>query len=314
MQLKTTEKMVDVSIILVNYNTVDLTRSCIDSIVLYTHGCSYEILLVDNHSTDGSKELFEKDKRIRYFYQAENLGFGKANNIGFREAQGSYFLCLNTDTLLVEDSISMMFRQMETKRIGVLGVKLVNKEGRMMHSYCPFTPSIQWELYYGVYPFGVFINLYYRLKILLNKEISVGYITGADLMISKEVIDSCGMYDPDFFMYFEEAEMQRRFRAKGYKSYYFPGTQIIHLEGQSNSFKERREKMFLTSRNLYYCKTHHKLSYSIADYIYKSSLQFKRCFYSIIRNKEKSKDILKKLQMFERLKKCDYCIDNSATK
>lgn len=305
--------MVDISIILVNYNTKDLTSACIDSIALYTCGCSYEILLVDNASTDGSKEWFENDRRVRYMYQKENLGFGRANNIGVREAKGRYIFFLNTDTLLLEDSISIMLRQMEKSRIGVLGVKLVNKEGKMMHSYGTFTPSIWWELYYGLYPFGILVNLYYKFKMLFGKLVSVGYITGADLMISKEVLNKCGMFDPDFFMYFEEAEMQRRFKAKGYKSYYYPGTQIIHLEGKSNMFKEKREMMFLTSRNIYYRKTCHKLSYFIADLIYRSSLQFKKCFYSILHNKEKETAFSLKLQLFMRLKKSNYCAEEIAT-
>lgn len=305
--------MVDVSIILVNYNTKELTSACIDSILMHTHGCSYEILLVDNASTDGSRERFENDRRVRYFYQTENLGFGKANNIGFKEAKGRYLICLNTDTLLVEDSISKMYSLMEKNGIEVLGVKLINKEGSMMHSYGTFTPSVWWELYYGCYPFGILVNMYYKIKLLLNKVVSVGYITGADLMISKEVIDKCGMFDPDFFMYFEEAEMQRRFKAKGYKSYYFPGTQIIHLEGKSNMFKERREKMYLTSRDTYYRKTHQRLSYPIADFIYQSSLRFKKCFYSALHNKEKEMAFSQKLQLFMQLKNSNYCDEDNST-
>lgn len=80
----------DVSIIIVNYNTLGLTSDCIDSIADKTLGLEYEIILVDNASTDGSKEVFSQDARIRYIYSDQNLGFGRANNLGIREARGRY--------------------------------------------------------------------------------------------------------------------------------------------------------------------------------------------------------------------------------
>ena len=89
----------DVSIIIVNYNTKDLTSQCIDSIYEKTQGVRFEIILVDNASTDGSKEVFEKDTRITYIYSDENLGFGRANNLGAKVAKGKYLFLLNSDTI-----------------------------------------------------------------------------------------------------------------------------------------------------------------------------------------------------------------------
>ena len=88
----------DVSVIIVNYNTQGLTSDCIESIIAQTSAVEYEIILVDNASTDGSKEVFAQDKRIKYIYSDQNLGFGRANNLGIREAKGRYLFFLNSDT------------------------------------------------------------------------------------------------------------------------------------------------------------------------------------------------------------------------
>ena len=91
-------KMIDVSIIIVNYNTLSLTKDCIDSIVSFTKKITFEIILVDNNSNDGSKEFFQQDTRITYIYENENHGFGIANNIGAKIAIGKYLFFMNSDT------------------------------------------------------------------------------------------------------------------------------------------------------------------------------------------------------------------------
>ena len=114
--------MLDVSIIIINYNTCKMTCECIDSIVEKTHGISYEIILVDNASTDGSKEFFEKDERIAYIYSERNGGFGYGNNLGMKVAKGKYFFLLNSDTLLVNNAVKEFFDYAEKddkKRIDI---------------------------------------------------------------------------------------------------------------------------------------------------------------------------------------------------
>ena len=102
-------KEIQVSVIIVNYNTLKQTCECIDSICEKTRDVSYEIILIDNASTDGSKDFFEKDKRVRYVYSYENMGFGRANNVGMMLAKGEYFFLLNSDTLLVNNAIKEFY-------------------------------------------------------------------------------------------------------------------------------------------------------------------------------------------------------------
>ena len=99
----------DVSIIIVNFNTRQMTSECIDSIIEKTQGLEFEIILVDNASTDGSKEFFEKDERITYIYSEKNGGFGYGNNLGMKVAKGKYFFLLNSDTLLINNAVKEFY-------------------------------------------------------------------------------------------------------------------------------------------------------------------------------------------------------------
>ena len=121
----------DVSVIIVTYNTLQMTDECITSIVEKTKRVSYEIILVDNASTDGSKEFFEKDDRVTYIYNEENYGFGKANNVGASVAKGKYLFFLNSDTYLINDAIDKLFetRLSMSKNVGFIGGVLYDKCG-----------------------------------------------------------------------------------------------------------------------------------------------------------------------------------------
>ena len=98
----------DVSIIIINYNTKDITSDCIKSVLKYTKSISYEIILVDNASTDGSREFFSQYQGVKYVYNDTNYGFGVANNIGSKYASGEYLFFLNSDTILHEDSVGVL--------------------------------------------------------------------------------------------------------------------------------------------------------------------------------------------------------------
>ena len=128
----------DVSIIIVNYNTLGLTSDCIESIVDKTSDLEYEIILVDNASTDSSKAVFPQDPRVRYIYSDRNLGFGRANNLGIREATGRYLFFLNSDTILLNNAVKYFFDFCEKNpehKIGALGAVLKDRNLRNIHSY-----------------------------------------------------------------------------------------------------------------------------------------------------------------------------------
>ena len=275
----------DVSIIIVNYNTLKMTKECIDSIYQYTKNVFFEVILVDNASGDGSKDFFEKDTRIKYIYNKENLGFGKANNLGLLEAQGKYIFLLNSDTLLIENSVLRFFNFMENfadkQKIGVCGCRLINQELQIIHSYNYF-PSVKSILLGGI---KKIVN---RSKAMLatkedkdfNRDgfFEVDYITGADLFFKRDLINELGgLFDPKFFMYFEETDLQYRIFRSGYKRCIIDGTHIIHLEGGSQKDSKHQRNYFR-----HYCLFLESLNYFLEkNYSYIKRLLY-RFFFGLL--------------------------------
>lgn len=253
----------DVSIIIVNYNTKEITLNCIESILKYTKNIKYEIILVDNASSDGSKETFQKRRDIKYIYNSNNLGFGKANNIGAQIATGSYLFLLNSDTIIIDNVISKFFHYMvNNKEIVSCGANLINSEREITYSHGNFPSLIEEFSSIGFYKF---YNNYYRNHISLAKKITEGnienvdYICGADIFIKKSIFDKLGGFDEDYFMYYEETDLFYRLKQLGYKARLLADTNIIHLEGAStiqlrNKPSLNKFKMLYKSKILYYRK------------------------------------------------------------
>ena len=259
----------DVSVILVNYNTLHLTKECIDSIFEKTQGISFEIILVDNDSQDGSREQFSEDKRIIFIESGGNIGFGRANNLGVKKATGKYIFFLNTDTLLVNNAIKYFFDYCEGHshdKFGGIGCLLQDKEGNTIHSFARFPTLTSNFKDFFVAPIYKKLGKTYQRYDTTNDDVTkdsfrVDYVTGADLFVSRELIDICGAFDKDFFMYFEETEMQHRWTRNGHPSYIIKSPRIVHLEGGSvnkehEQFSPRKFIMGISSAKLYMKKTH----------------------------------------------------------
>lgn len=275
----------DVSIIIVNYNTKSLTSNCIDSIFEQTKGIQFEVILVDNGSKDGSRELFSRDKRLIYIYSEDNLGFGRANNLGYEKAQGEYLFLLNSDTYLVNNAIYLLWKQLKDLSrdsaegvVACAGCMLTDEYGDVVHSYAHF-PTM-WHSFMGatVYPVLWKLHIISSLPTTSNYDFDnqkgdyfdVDYITGADLMVQKSVADELILFDPEFFMYSEETEMQHRYMKAGYRRIICLGPQIVHLEGQSNrKASPARATQAMRSLFLYYKKTGAPLSYILFSLFFK---------------------------------------------
>ena len=254
----------DVSIIIVNYNTKVLTSDCIRSIVDKVTDVDYEIILVDNASTDGSKELFEKDKRITYIYSEHNGGFGYGNNLGMKMAMGKYFFLLNSDTILVNNAVKEFFDYAESNNSKcVYGCYLQNKEGGYNQSF----------FYFPAFSIIDFMKRILHLKKHLdvdNSEKQVEAITGADMFFHREMFDKTGGFDENIFMYGEEGEWQYRLLNKGYHAFIIPQPKVIHLEGQSSKPSIKKKAVQLKG-HFYILKKHmNRFTYYLA-----------RCYYVI---------------------------------
>ena len=247
----------DVSIIIVNYNTLKLTKSCIDSIFEKTEGIKFEVLLVDNNSTDGSREFFSADSRIKYIFNDTNLGFGRANNLGLSYAVGRNVLFLNSDTLLINNAIKILSDFLDNNiNVGGCGGNLYYEDLTPNMSFVRHYPSLIWEinaLFHGI-PARLlkYDNSMFNFS---NEPCSVAYIWGADLMIRKNLLDKYGAFDKDFFMYFEETELCHRLTTNGYKVMSVPQAQIIHLNGKSTKQHKGPSDMYLQSNYIYIDKT-----------------------------------------------------------
>lgn len=301
----------DVSIIIVNYKTANLIKDCICSIVKYTMDIEYEIIVVDNNSHDDCKIMLAThfdNIDCKFIGLNDNLGFGRANNEGFKIAEGRNVLCLNPDTILLNNAIKMMCDFLDDHiDVGACGGNLLDEDMKPTLSYRISLPSILWE-----------VNILSCLKLerliwskcckynYKDYPIEVGYITGADLMIKKDVIDKTFGFSPDFFMYYEETDLCRRIKRMGYKIYNIPNAKIQHLEGKSfrSCGKKKKNKIGLAfseqSRLTYYRRNHSRLHTTFANLVYMIALLQNRLLFRILGN-EVWKDYDYRIKVFKSL-------------
>ena len=268
----------DVSIIIVNYNTLQLTKDCIESIYKQTLRVSFEIIVVDNASTDDSKQFLENDSRIRYIYSKENMGFGRANNIGMMLAQGDYIFLLNSDTILLNDAIDLFYEKViSRKEMAFYGAWLLKNDRTINHSYADL-PTMRMEISNLIkgyfYKAGILSGVSYS-DLYVDKDFyEVGYITGAAMFFSRELYNIYGGFDSSFFLYYEETDWQARLKKEGIRSYIIQGPSIIHLEGASsvgkNGKKNSKTRKIYIESKLHYFKKHSSLFKSrLFRFIYK---------------------------------------------
>jgi len=232
----------DVSIIIVNYNTKDLLRNCLCSVLKKTTGLIYEVIVSDNGSTDGSIEMLKKDfPNVVLVENNANLGFGVANNRGLAIAKGKYVFYLNSDTILLNNAVKEFYDYWkinnEKEHFGVLGTMLLDKDGKFNTSYGNL-PIAKKEIKYlrNCFLSSVYIKFFYSKFKPVNHIAEyygeVGYVMGADLFMKN---DEFARFDERYFMFYEESDMQYKLQRAGKKSFIIRNPKIIHLEGGSDN-------------------------------------------------------------------------------
>lgn len=265
----------DVSIIIVNYKTVPLIINCIHSILEYVRDIEYEVIVVDNHSEDGFQERLwtEFGEKVVCLPLPENIGFGRANNEGVKIARGRNIFCLNPDTILLNNAVKILSDFLDKhSEVAICGGNLYGEDLKPVHSFCRTLPSVFWELNL------LFMNIPEKILFSKNRHfnysmnpINVGYITGADLMIKKEVFENIGGFSPDFFMYYEETDLCYRVKKNKLKIMSVPLAKIQHLEGRSfdnNIIKVSRIVYSEKGRIIFYKRNYSYLYRKICDIIY----------------------------------------------
>lgn len=267
----------DVSIIIVNYNTINILVDCIESVYQKTKDICFEIIVVDNNSSDNSQQILkDKFKDVIYLSLPENVGFGRANNNGVEISKGRNIFFLNPDTILLNNAVKILSDELDSNDdYGVVGGNLFDMNQKPIHSHLKILPGILTDL--NELSFGLLRKLFFSKNFEFNytsSNIEVGYITGADLMISKELFVKIGQFNPAFFMYYEETEMCFRVKKSGLKVINVPTSQIIHLVGGSFDSKKllNRFKRFINGRRIYYKLVYSSVTTCIADTIFSLSL------------------------------------------
>lgn len=230
----------NVSVIIVNYNTRDLLRNCLQSVFEKTEGVSFEVIVSDNGSVDGSIEMIRSEfPQVILVENNANLGFGTGNNRGLDVARGECAFFLNSDTLLLNNAVKMLYDSWihRAGNIGAIGCTLVDADGKLTESYgrFPKTGKLLKAMFRHMIAFYVknVMKLFHmdisKLRPVPHYEKFIGevdYVTGADLFMAN---DEFARYDENFFLYFEETDMQWRLHQKGKVSAIVEGPQIQHL-------------------------------------------------------------------------------------
>ena len=232
---------IDLSIVIVSYNTKKVTEDCIESInrSLTNTKIKYEIVLVDNDSRDGSAQALQKIaqnkvNQLSYSQTGSNLGFGRGNNFGVKKAVGKYILLLNTDTIVLNRAIEKLynFYVENEKEVHFLGAKLLNLDLTPQPSACRFftLPVVFATLllkgdYWGL------------TRSSPNKFCQVDWISGACIMTTKKHYQRLGGFDKNIFMYMEEVDLLYRAKKLGLNTFFYPASQIIHLGSASSNGK-----------------------------------------------------------------------------
>ncbi|HEX4878129.1 MAG TPA: glycosyltransferase family 2 protein [Chitinophagaceae bacterium] len=237
-----------VSVIIINYNTRQLTSDCIQSVIKYTAGCTYEIILVDNASSECDPEIFSAQfPSIKLIKSTINGGFAYGNNLGIEQAVGEYILLLNSDTILQEDSIGKSVAAMEMHpEAGVLGCRMVFPDGKIQYTARRFR-SISWELL-DLFRFIPMLMPYKRRsRKMLGKYFShdepvfCDWLNGAFFLFPRKVLKELPgkKLDDRFFMYGEDQLWCEQISQLGYSCLFFPGTTIIHINSGSTDIAKQ---------------------------------------------------------------------------
>ena len=229
----------DISFIIINWNTRDLLVDCLHSIEKQVKGYSFETFVVDNNSSDGSadrvKELFHN--RVNLIRNSENMGFARANNQAIKSAKGRYVILLNSDTVLNEKTVSGLVTFLAShKDAAMAGPRMTDENGKLQNSYDNF-PALITELLNKSILRILFPGKFAGKSLKTDLPFEVDSLIGACIAIRSEAIKEVGMFDEDYFFFLEETDWCFRMRRAGWKIFHQPEIDIIHLQGQSKKMR-----------------------------------------------------------------------------
>ncbi|MEN6373602.1 MAG: glycosyltransferase family 2 protein [Smithella sp.] len=256
------DQQVDLSVIIVNWNTKNLLVACLDSLSDQQSTYKIEIIVVDNASHDGSIEIVkEKYSHVILIRNARNLGFGKANNIGIKQSRGRYICLLNSDVRVLPDVLQSLINFMDqNKSIGISGPKTLSPD-LSIQSTCRKLPNL-WTIFCEscclnkLFPKSDIFSDDQMKFFNHNTVRKVEGLAGCCLMIRKTALDRVGLFDEQFFIYFEETDLCKRFGQAGWDIVFFPDVSLVHHHGGSSSKDPIRFNIEYMKSQIKYWKKH----------------------------------------------------------
>lgn len=284
----------DLSIVIVNYQTFDLTKNTINSIFEYEYPFEYEILVVDNASSDDSLSRLQdyfKDS-VTFIASAENNGFAAGNNQALRIAKGRYVLLLNSDTIVWEDTLENIYNYMEKHSdVGASGCRVLLENGELDKACKRSFPNVKNSFFRLFHIPTSSKDNDYNLDNLPDDEIyEIDCLTGAFMFMRTDALNEAGFLDETFFMYGEDIDLCYRIKKAGWKIIYYGESKITHLKGASS--KKQKSKLiyeFYRAMYIYYKKHHADESYFIVNivvYLGIAVLCILKLFFNIFKKKD----------------------------
>jgi len=231
--------MPDLSIIIVNWNSAIYLNTCIRTILESTRGLNYEIIVVDNASYDGSEAVARQHgDSVRFVQSDENLGFGRANNLGYHRSRGNALLFLNPDTEILADALGKMYETLlSNEYIGALGCRVLNTDGSIQTSCIQAFPTIinqllDAECIRNRFPKSMLWGMG-PLYEASDRPLEVEAIAGSCLMVRRDIFEKAGLFSEEYFMFAEDLDLCYKMRKHGYRNYYYGGASVVHHGGGS---------------------------------------------------------------------------------
>lgn len=282
---------VDVSVIIVNWNTRDSLQECLTSVYRETDGLTFETIVVDNASCDSSSHMVKANfPQVVLVENQENRGFAAANNQGIQIAKGRYILLLNSDTVVLDNAIAKTVRYADQDPdVAVVGCQVWETPDRIQMT-CFRYPSLT-NLILSVSGLAKMLkhNKFYGREWMLwwgrDTERQVDVVSGMFMLVRREAIEKVGVMDEVFFIYCEEADWCYRFSKAGWKMLFWPGAKIIHVDGGSHSSNQRKLEMFVQEQKsvlLFFKKNVGRTGYLLAHLIMIFSFGLRVCFCAIL--------------------------------
>jgi GT2 family glycosyltransferase len=262
-RLLTPGEMIELSVIIANWNTKEYLVRCLRSVLEIEKRDSWEILVIDNGSGDGSgKEVKEVFPSVHLIRNEKNLGFAKAVNQGLEKASGRYVLLLNPDTLVKNGALNVFISFMDShSEAGAAGAQLLNLDGSRQNSIANF-PSLATELFNKSLLRRLFPRRFFGKEQHYSEPIEVDSVIGACMMVKREAFAQVGMLDEDYFLFLEETDWCYRMKKAGWKIYHVPQVEVYHFQGKSaEKIKKRAKVEYYRSRYHFFKKNRGRLQY-----------------------------------------------------